>query len=522
VRSPSVQVEGKISMSNSEWVTRREFLGGAAGVAALATPVVTLAELGPNSSVGELVQLTATDAVTHMTHGDFTVERYARALLSRCATLRTLNAFITLEPTKVLEAARACDEQRRAGATLGPLFGLPIPVKDSVNTRDYPTTAGTPALREFQPGADAPIVKSLRDAGAIVLGKTNLHELSYGWTSNNLAFGAVHNPYDTKRIPGGSSGGTAVAVATQMAPLGVAEDTEGSIRVPAAMCGIAGFRPTTGRYSTKGCVPISPLFDQVGPHARNVTDLALFDSVAANDWQPLQQMPLKGLRLGVVRDYWFTSLDEDVEHLVNQALHRFQESGAIIVETELPGLSRLIEQTTDQVQNHDVRLSLAQYLKEFGAHLSFEDVVRQASPDIQALFKSDVLPGGRNFVSEQVYSAARDVHLPALRRLYHDYFARTGVGAIVFPATMAPPPLIGEDVNVDIGGRKVPFFTVVGRNIAPGSTAGLPGLVLTAGLTPSGLPVGIEFDAPAGSDRALLSMGVALEGALGSIRRPRV
>src|SRR5208337_4644700 len=120
-----------------------------------------------------------------------------------------------------------------------PLFGLPIPVKDSVNTRDYATTAGSPGLRSFHPREDAPIVAALRRAGAIVLGKTNLHELSFGWTSNNLAFGAVRNPYDRTRIPGGSSGGTATAIAGRMAPLGVAEDTQGSIRVPAALCGIS-------------------------------------------------------------------------------------------------------------------------------------------------------------------------------------------------------------------------------------------------------------------------------------------
>jgi mandelamide amidase len=154
--------------------------------------------------------------------------------------------------------------------------------------------------------------------------------------------------------------------------------------------------------------------------------------------------------------------------------------------------------------------------------LTLEQVVREASPDIQAIFRSDVLPGGPNFVSEQVYAAARDVHLPALRRLYRHYFARTGVAAIVFPATMAPAPPIGEDVTVDIGNRKVPFFTVVGRNIAPGSTAALPGLVLPAGLTTTGLPLGIEFDGPAGSDRALLAIGLSLERALGTIPGPRV
>jgi mandelamide amidase len=224
--------------------------------------------------------------------------------------------------------------------------------------------------------------------------------------------------------------------------------------------------------------------------------------------------------LGVVRDYWFNSLDPEVEHVTNRALQRLQQAGAVIVETQLPGLSRLIEQIVDYVQNHDVRLSLAQYLKDYDAHLTFEDVVHQASPDIRALFKTDVLPGGQKFVTEQVYIDARDVHLPALRRLYRDYFSRTGVAAIVFPTTMTAAPLIGEDVTVDIRGRAVPFFTVVGRNIAPGSTVGVPGLVLPAGLTASGLPVGIEFDGPVGSDRALLALGVTLEHALGPLREP--
>jgi Asp-tRNA(Asn)/Glu-tRNA(Gln) amidotransferase A subunit family amidase len=508
-------------MSNSDSVSRRAFIRGMAG-AAITVPLTTFANPGSDSDWAALLQLSAGEAVMRMSRGEITAERYARALLARCESLRALNAFITLEPSRVLEAARDCDKHRHSGGHLGPLFGLPVPVKDSVNTRDYPTSAGTPALRNFQPAADAPIVRSLRASGAIVLGKTNLHELSYGWTSNNLAFGAVHNPYDSRRIPGGSSGGTAAAVAAHMAPLGIAEDTEGSIRVPAAMCGIAGFRPSTGRYSTKGCVPITPLFDQVGPHARSVSDLALFDSVAADDWRPLQPAPLKGLRLGIVRDYWFTSLDGQVQHVTEQALQRLRQAGAELVETELPGLGRLIELTTDAVQNHDVRLSLARYLKDYRTNLTFEQVVREASPDIQAIFRSDVLAGSPNFVSEQVYAAARDVHLPALHRLYRDYFTRNGVAAIVFPATMAPPPPIGEDETVDIGERKIPFFTVVGRNIAPGSTAGLPGLVLPAGLTTTGLPVGMEFDGPAGSDRALLAIGLSLERALGAIPAPRV
>ena len=509
-------------MSDPGDLSRRTLVLGASATVAMAAAPLSFCGAASAADSAPLLKLSAGEAVASMSRGEITAERYAGALLERCESLRALNAFITLEPARVLEAAHTCDRQRQAGAKSGALFGLPIPVKDSVNTHDYPTTAGTPALRHFQPAQDAPVVKALRAAGALVLGKTNLHELSYGWTSDNHAFGAVHNPYDPQRIPGGSSGGTAVAIAAHMAPLGVAEDTEGSIRVPAALCGICGFRPTTGRYSTRGCVPISPLFDQVGPHARTVSDLALFDSVVANDWQALAATPLKGVRLGVVRDYWFTGLDPEVERLTELALRRIKAAGAQIIESTMPGLQALIDLSTDAVQNHDVRTALAQYLKEYGTGLTFEEVVAQASADIQETFRSYVLPGAPNFVSEAGYAAARDLHLPALRRLYQDYFARTGVAAIVFPATMIAAPPIGEAVSVRIQERQVRFDIAIARNIAPGSTAGVPGLVLPAGLTSAGLPVSLEFDAPAAADRALLALGVSLERALGPIPPPRI
>ena len=505
-------------MSEDPDISRRAFVLGTTATVAMTAAGASAGEPGDTA---ELCDLGAAEAVAHMSQGSLSAERYAQALLARCRSAHALNAFITLEPARVLEDARAHDRARLAGAKPGPLFGLPIPVKDSVNTRDYATTAGTPALRDFHPAEDAPVVNTLRGAGAIVLGKTNLHELSFGWTSNNHAFGAVHNPYDLARIPGGSSGGTAAAIAAHLAPLGVAEDTEGSIRVPAALCGIAGFRPTTGRYSTRGCVPISPLFDQVGPLARSVADLALFDSVVADDWQKLEAARLDGVRLGVVRDYWFTDLDAEVERLTDLALAKLMDAGAHIVDTELPGLAALIDLTTDVIQNHDVRIALARYLKEYGAGLDLETLVSRASPDIQKVFRSDVLPGGANFVTETVYAAARDQYLPALRNLYREYFARTHVTAMVFPATLVPAPRIGEERTVEVRGRPLPFDTAVARNIAPGSTAGLPGLVLPVGLTQSGLPVAIEFDAPSGTDRALLALGLGAERVLGRLPAPR-
>ncbi|MDP9065922.1 MAG: amidase family protein [Pseudomonadota bacterium] len=469
-----------------------------------------------------LTDMTAADAVRRMTAGDISVETYAAALLARCKSRQDLNAFITLDPDRVLEDARERDRERRGGKKAGPLFGLPMPIKDSVNTQQYPTTGGTPALRAFRPAADAPIVATLRAAGAIVLGKTNLHELSFGWTTNNLAFGPVHNPYDVTRVPGGSSGGTAAAIAAHLAPLGVAEDTEGSVRVPAAYCGIAGFRPTTGRYPTQACVPITRLFDQIGPHARNVADLLLFDSVVANEWSAATPPPLRGVRLGVVRDYWYTDLDPEVERITNSALVRLRDAGAVIVDGTIPDLAHLIALTTDPIQNHDVLPELSHYLRTYGAKVGVDELIASASSDIRGIFASDILPGGANVTSDRVYTEARDRYLPALHRAYRDYFARANVSAIVFPTTLTPAPLIGEETTLTVGaGRKLPFEVAVARNIAPGSTAGLPGLVLPAGLTRGGLPVALEFDAPATQDRALLALGVSLERALGAIAPPK-
>jgi mandelamide amidase len=506
-------------------ISRRRFLGGAAASAACGWVHAGAAPAESASvpkATDELTRLGAVEAVTLLRQGRLSAVEYAQALLAQCEAGQGLNAFITLRPEQVLAAASACDKRRKAGESLGPLHGLPIPIKDSVNTRDLPTTAGTPALRHFQPREDAPLVQALRKAGAIVLGKTNLHELSYGYTSNNHAFGAIHNPYDPSRIPGGSSGGTGAAIASRMAPLGVAEDTEGSIRVPAALCGIAGLRPTTGRYPTRGCVPISPLFDQVGPHARSVADLLLFDgAVTGSPTSAPPPVSLKKVRLGVIRPFWFSGLDSEVEQVTSAALDKLRRAGVELIEGELPQLPHFIELITDPVQNHDVKPSLTRYLAEYDTGVSFEELFAQASPDVQRLIKPAITPGTHDFVPDAQYEEIVRVHLPGLRAMYKEYFARSGVAAIVFPATILPAPKLGEeDMEVEVRGRRIPLDEAMARNIAPGSTAGLPGLVLPAGLTPSGLPVALEFDGPAGSDRSVLALGLALEEVLGKLPPP--
>lgn len=500
---------------HNEW-SRREFLSvTAAGAAALATGAPALDGTAPQT---ELWELSAVDAVAAMKRGDMTAERFTSALLARCKAADSLNAFITLQPERVLEYARAADKRRMSGARLGALHGLPVPIKDSVNTKDLPTTGGTRALLGFHPGVDAPLVTRLRDAGAIVLGKTNLHEISMGYTSANFTTGAVHNPYNVNRIPGGSSGGSAAAVAARLAPLSVAEDTAGSIRVPAAMCGIVGFRPTTRRYPSQGVLPMTALFDQLGPHARTVGDVILFDTVITGDQTRITPRSLRGVKLVVVRDYYFAELDSEVSRLMDEALHRLTDAGARIVELQIPDLAELVGKTAFPIILHDLAPSIAAYLAEVGAGVSAEQVFREVGPNIK-----ETLTATASLVPNDAdYRVLVSVTRPSLQARFTSAFKSTGASAIVFPTTPAPAVLITQGPTIMVGGAERPFDPYFGRNVVPGSTAGLPGLVLPAGLTRDGLPVGMEFDGPIGADRPLLALGLSVQQALGAIPAPKI
>jgi mandelamide amidase len=264
-----------------------------------------------------------------------------------------------------------------------------------------------------------------------------------------------------------------------------------------------------------GLAPITPLFDQVGPVARTIHDIVLFDSVIAAGGASVAVPPPRDMRLATCRSYFFTDLDPQIARITDDALTRLRAAGVTIVDTELPGLGELIKSITDQVQYHDTSPALTRYLSQYQAGVTFDQLVAQASPDIRAVLAQYVLPGGPDVVSEAAYQRAVAVDLPKLRALFQDVFARTGAAAFVFPTTLAPAPRIGEETTVSLGTRSISFDQAMSRNIASGSTAGLPGLVMPVGLTASGLPVALEFDGPAQSDRALLGMGLALEHLLG-------
>lgn len=461
-----------------------------------------------------LTDLSAVAATTAMRRGEIRSEDYARALLDRARELERLNAFRTLDPNGVLEAARAADKERLAGSDLGVLHGLPIPVKDSVNTRALPTSNGTRALRDFQPREDAAALSPLFAQGAILMGKTNIHEMSRGWTSNNAHFGPVRNPYAPDRIPGGSSGGSAVAVATRMAPLAIAEDTLGSIRVPSTLCGIAGLRPTYGRYPGTGIMSLTlDKFDQVGPLARTVADLTLFDSVVTGESTPLAATDLRGVRIGV-SPALLTDTDPEVERIVTMVLDKLRSAGAVIVQAELPDIAHHALPIATTLIGYENVTSISSFLDEYRTGISFAELIAQASPGMQEAYSFPPIP-------QAAYEAALRER-EQLRTELRDYYAGNAIAALAFPPVLVPAPPISDDLSFEIRGKTVSIRTVMGRNTSLGSVASLCSLVLPGGLTNAGLPVGIEFAGLPGNDRALLSLGMSIEKALGQISAPAI
>lgn len=517
---------------------RRNFLKATgASLAASAGPVLAGGELPQKKeSVGmptaDMLELSAVEALAAFERGSLTSEAYVHALLARADALRSINSWITLNAAGALEAARAVDAARARGDTLGPLAGLPLYVKDNIDTQGIRTTAGTPALKNFVPHHNAPVLKPLLHAGAIVLAKASLHELAFGSTSSNAAFGFVKNPYDTTRIPGGSSGGTASGIAARIAPAGLGTDTGASVRHPASFCGLVGLRPSVGnggaerRYPGEGVVPISRTRDTPGPMARTVADVALLDAVITGEaTQPLAPAKLAGLRLGMPRAYFWENLDREVETIMRTAVRKLREAGVVFVEADLKGLPELNERVSMPVALYEFyHQDLAAYLKKEGLSLTLDDVISQVqSPDVKGIFNiAKAMP-------KATYEEAMRVHRPKLIALYNAYFAQHAVEGVLFPTCPIQPPPIDPSFTgqVQINGVPQPGgpaaqFQVLIRNVDPGSNAGIPGLAQPAGMTAGGLPVGLEIDGPLGSDRRLLAIGLAIEQLLGKPPAPRL
>jgi Asp-tRNA(Asn)/Glu-tRNA(Gln) amidotransferase A subunit family amidase len=440
--------------------------------------------------------------------GEISAEQLADALLARAAAFANLNAFITLDPDRVREAARKADKQRAANTPLSPLHGVPLALKDNLNTAEMPTTGGTPGLANNRPKRNAVIVDKLFAAGAINFGKTNLHELAYGISNNNAAHGPARNPYAPDHIPGASSGGTGVAVSARVVPGGIGSDTGGSVRIPAALCGIVGFRPTTGRWSQAGIVPISHTRDTAGPMTRSVADCALLDGVVTGGPTEVAAAQLKGLRLGVPKQHFWENLDIELEKICRSALERLADAGIELIDVDMSEEARLDREAGFPIALYETVADLNVYLAEHQTGLDYAALVAKvASPDVKGILQSLV---GTGAVPETAYRQALEQR-KVLQETYGRHFRDHRIAAIVFPTTPAPAAKIGEDETFLLNGKAVPTFPTFISNTSPGSVGGIPGISLPVGTTAAGLPVGIELSGPEASDQQLLAIAAAVE-----------
>jgi mandelamide amidase len=468
-----------------------------------------------NSPKPDFHELSIFQAAAAIRTGAITASDYAAALLERAHELAELRAFITLDDEAVLEAARQADLDRQAGKALGPLHGVPIAIKDSFNTRDMPTSIGTRVLAGHRPAADATVVQAMRDAGAVLFGKNNLVEMSYGLTGLNAHYGQARNPYDLTRVTGGSSGGAGASVAARIVPAALGGDTVGSIRVPASLCGVVGFRPSTGRWPGRGIAPISPTLDTPGPMARTVEDCALLDSVARGRKLSMERAigNLHGVRLGFAPRQHLECVDAEIEASFRDTLKQLREAGAEIVEIDLgDDFASLAQQANWPIFIAETMPHVTEYLEEQRIPCSFDEIYAGLGANVKSVWADRVVAGSPNAIPEEVYRRSLNEQRVELQRRYEHAYRSNAIHALLFPTTPTIAPFIDAPLDDPLH---------LARNVFASSCAGLPGISIPIGLSTAGLPIGMEIDGAADCDDALLAIASRVAKIVGPLPGPR-
>ena len=416
-----------------------------------------------------------------------------------------LHAFIAVTAPYALDRARVADAELATGRDRGPLHGIPIAVKDLFATRGVRTTAGSRVFENLMPEYNATVVDRLEKAGAILLGKLNMHELAYGITSDNPFYGAVRNPWNDAHSPGGSSGGSGAAVAANLVYAALGTDTGGSIRIPAAFCGTVGLKPTYGRVSRYGVLPLAYTLDHVGPLARSVTDTAIMLNAIAGhdpkdesssryptiDYVPDDEASIRGLRVGFPQNCFFDRLDPDVESAVRGAFARAEALGAVVKPVIVPDMAGI---------NATARIIL---LSEASAYLEpYMTEQSRFGPDVYSLLRQGRLVPATDYVNAQ-----------RLRRRARKNFEELWreVDCLFTPTTPNTAPPIGAQ-TVRLGGGDEDVRLATTRLVRGINLLGLPALSVPCGLSRGGLPIGLQIIGPAFQEGLILKVGSALEG----------
>ena len=418
-----------------------------------------------------------------------------------------LNSFITITEAEGRKAATEAEAEIRNGHYRGPLHGIPISIKDLFATRGVRTTAGSKVLGNSVPDFDATAVARLRQAGMVMVGKTNMHEFAYGVTNDNAHYGPARNPWDPSKVPGGSSGGSAAAVASSQCTASLGSDTGGSIRIPSAACGVVGLKPTYGRVSRHGAIPLAWSLDHVGPITKTVEDAAIMlDAIAGPDpndpsaasrpvpdYRKEITRGVRGLRLGIPRQYFFDDIDPEIREHVNKAIRELESLGAATLEVDIPNLENCTAM--------EAHITLVEAT-------SYHEPYLQRQPDDYSPEVRINLEAGRYLLGTDYVKSQR------ARTLLQDNFnqAFKHADVIVSPTLPAFPPRVGE-VWVQSGKLRENVVDAFLRFNIPSDLTGLPAISIPCGFGSAGLPVGLQIAGKAFDETTILRVANAYEQA---------
>jgi aspartyl-tRNA(Asn)/glutamyl-tRNA(Gln) amidotransferase subunit A len=452
--------------------------------------------------------LSISDASGLIARGEISPTELIDAHLERIyETDERLNSFVTvLEPQARSAAARA-EAQIRSGNLAGPLHGIPIGLKDLYYTKGVRTTMGSSIMGDFVPDYDATVVSRFLDAGAIIIGKLQMHEFASGATSANIHHGPAHNPWDTERVSGGSSGGSGTSVAAGQVMAALGTDTGGSVRIPAALCGIVGLKSTFGRISRHGVYPLSWSFDTVGPMTRTVMDTALvMNAIAGHDpndpYSSRQPMPdftetlgqdIDGLRVGIPREHFFEILDPEGESAMMEGAKVLEGLGASVEEVSVPLLENILSigQAISGPEAAEIHL---ENLRNHGGEMD---------PQVSSRLAAGLLEPAIYYVRAQRARRAFNRQLAAVFE---------GVDVLLTPSEPIPAPRIGQEVST-VRGKEHPTLQILARMTRPFNVSGSPAITVPSGLSTDGLPLGIQIAGRMFDDATVLRVAHAYEQA---------
>ena len=402
-----------------------------------------------------------------------------------------LNAFITVTEESARATAQDLDRELASGRDRGPLHGIPIAHKDLIWTKGVRTTSGSKLFEDFIPDHDAHVVEKLNAAGAVMVGKTGLHELAYGITSDNPHFGAIRNPRNPEHIPGGSSGGSAVAVATGMALMATGTDTGGSIRIPASYCGVVGIKPTYGLVSLAGVRPLGFTLDHVGPLTTTVGDARVsLDAMADGTKRKPAPASVREIRVGVPQNYYFTQVAPEVREAVHNAAKRAEGLGARVIPVQVPDI--------DAISSASLVILLSEAAALYEPYL---DRQSEIGMDVRALIYQGRLVPATDYVNAQ---RLRKVLANEFRALFRS------IDCLFTPATPITAPRIGQR-EVEIDGETLDTRLVTTRFARGFNALGFPALAMPCGETPEGMPIGLQMVGRPFEENLLFKLGEALE-----------